>query len=203
MLISLNDLPESLRAHVATLRACVRLALDDFTTEHRNLRYRYTLRTEASIINDYMVGYAKDRFPWKLRRNLFLVQIGDDFRAKLKKLTGGWGTRNIQTNLVLQYEQQRPLALFDDMDLTHLFLGYQRNDAELSKSSIWIVCPDGKKIKWIADLTNADHAAGAIDVGIVSTTDPNVTDVRTRRIKPKVAIADDNTGEVKKDDKRE
>ena len=106
MLISLNDLPEALRAHVATLRACVRLALDDFIQQHNELKFRYTLRTEASIINDYMVWYAKDRFPWKLRRNLFLVDVGNDFRVKLKKLTGGWRTSNIQTDLVLQFERQ-------------------------------------------------------------------------------------------------
>jgi hypothetical protein len=198
MLISLNELPSALRAHVTTLRACVRLALDDFATDHTKLKFRYTLRTEASIINDYMVWYAKDRFPWKLRRNLFLVQVGPDFRAKLKKLTGGWGTRNIQTNMVLQYEQQRPMRLFDDMDLTHLFLGYQRNDAEISKSSIWLVCPQGKGIKWIADLTNADDATTTIDVGIVSPTDPNI-DAGARRIKPRVAVAEEETGESKKE----
>jgi hypothetical protein len=146
-----------------------------------------------------MVWYAKDRFPWKLRRNLFLVQIGSDFTAKLKKLTGGWGTTNIQTNMVLQYEQQRPMRLFDDMDLTHLFLGYQRNDAEISKSSIWLVCPDGKrKPKWIADLTNAEDAGNVINVGIVSPTDPSAAGTG-RRIKPKVEVAQGDTAESKKD----
>ena len=105
MLISLNELPDALRTHVSTLRACVRLALDDFATDHTALKFKYTLRTEASIINDYMVWYAKDRFPWKLKRNLFLVQVGQDFTAKLKKLTGGWQTANIQTQMVLRYEQ--------------------------------------------------------------------------------------------------
>lgn len=198
MLISLSELPEALRVHVETLRACVRLALDDFTKDHSPLRFRYTLRTEASIINDYMVWYAKDRFPWKLKRNLFLIEIEQDFRAKLKKLTGAWKTSNIQTNLVLRYEQQKPIRLFDDMDLTHLYLGYQRNDAELSKSTIWLVCPDGKRAKWIADLSTADGAE-ALDVRVAGPTDPT-PDQTARRIKPKIAVADGQTGEQKKKD---
>lgn len=198
MLISLNELPEALRAHVATLRACVRLALDDFIKNQTGLRFMYTLRTEASIINDYMVWYAKDRFSWKLKRNLFVIDVGPDYRAKLKKLTGGWKTSNIQTNLVLQYEQQKPLTLFDDMDLTHLFLGYQRNDAEISKSSIWLVCPDGKRVKWIADLTAAGESSNTMEFGIVSPTDPTPA-TTARRIKPRIAIAEGETGEKKKD----
>jgi hypothetical protein len=198
MLISLSELPETLRLHVATLRACVRLALDDFARDHNALKFRYTLRTEASIINDYMVWYAKDRFPWKLKRNLFLVQVGQDFTAKLKKLSGGWKTSNIRTQMVLQYERQQQMRLFQDMDVTHLFLGYQRNDAEISRSSVWLVCPDGSRIKWIADLTNADDASNLIDVGIVSPTDPDAG-AAGRRIKPKIAIADGDTAESKKD----
>jgi hypothetical protein len=198
MLISLSELPQALREHVETLRACVRLALDDFVKDHAALRYRYTLRTEASIINDNMVWYAKDRFPWKLKRNLFLIEIGRDFRAKLKKLTGGWKTRNIQTGLFLRYEGQKSLQLFDDLDLTNLYLGYQRNDAELSKSTIWLVCPDGKNkpAKWIADLTTVE--GGMIDVGVVVPTDP-AAEQPSRRIKPKVAIAEGATGDKKKD----
>lgn len=201
MLIGLNELPEALRGHVATLRACVRLALDDFIKEHTALRFKYSLRTEASIINDYMVWYAKNRFPWKLKRNLFLIEIGADFRAKLKKLNGGWQTSNIQTRLVLQFERQQSLALFDDLDLTHLFLGYQRNDAELSKSSIWLVCPDGKRFKWIAELT-VDEGVGGMEFAIASPTQPR-PDTGARRIKPKIAIAEGETAEKPKDSDKE
>ena len=91
------------------------------------------------------------------------------------------------------------------MDVTHLFLGYQRNDVEISKSSIWLVCPDGKRVKWIAELTSADEAGGAMEIGIVGPTDPMSGQTEGRRIKPKVAIAQGETADSKnkKDDSNE
>lgn len=194
MLIGLDELPEALRRHVASLRECVTFALGDFVKEHTRLRARYSSRTEASIIHDYMVWNAKDRFPWKLKRNLFLIQIENEFRAKLKKLDGSWHTRRIPTQLSLRFEKQLPLQgrLFDDLDFEHVFLGYQRDGAEILKSKVWLVCPDGPRhFKWIAELT-ADEAAGSVEFAVAM---PGDTDDATgRRIKPKKS-ADGEAGE--------
>lgn len=53
MLISLSELPETLRNHITALRECVRLALDDFAADHALLRVRYSSPA---------VGHAPRRF---------------------------------------------------------------------------------------------------------------------------------------------
>jgi hypothetical protein len=185
MLIDMNDLPPTLRAHMEVLRGLVRSALSEFHTTHRELRANYSARTEASIIHDYMVWQAKIAgFPWKVRRNLFLFRLGD-YAVKPKKLDTFLRPRNVPTQLVLQFEQQRALRLFDDLDLTHLFLGYQRNGAELVTSSIWLVCPDGRQIKWAAEL-RADAAAGSIEIAAPSTPG-QLVGAPVKRVKAKVA----------------
>lgn len=181
MLISLSDLPEALRKRVTTLRECVNLALADFVKLHTGLRARYSARSEASIIHDYMVAFAKDRFPWRLKRNLFLIEI-EGFRAKLKKLDGGWRPRNVQTQLVINFERQQPLRLFDDLDVEHVFLGYQRDEVETLKSKVWLVCPDGKGFKWIAELTESE-GVGSVQVAATSPVEGPAE--AARRIRPK------------------
>lgn len=196
MLIRLADLPEALRQRVSDLRACVKDALDLFVKEQRAVRHRYSERSEASIVHDYMCLCAKDRFDWSLKRNLFVIRI-EGFRAKLKKLGANWRPRNIQTQLVLQFEGQEPLRsgqsgqLFDDLDLTNLFLGYQRNEAEMQRSKIWLVCPDGKAFRWIAELTEEPGAAvGGIEFAIPPAVPAVVLDQPARRITPKKPAAE-------------
>jgi hypothetical protein len=181
-----------LKAHIAVLHGLVRSALSDFTTLQQELRNRYTARTEASIIHDYMVHHAKVAgYPWKVRRNLFLFTVGNDYLAKPKKLDKAWHTRNIRTQLVLHFEEQRALRLFDDLDMTHLYLGYQREGAELLTSSIWLVCPDGEGIRWAAEL-RAEDAAMSIEFAAPATMPdvPTGTRVRARKTesKPKTNI---------------
>jgi hypothetical protein len=180
MLISLDELPEVLGKHIAQLRGIVRQALDEFVKDHRALRYRYSTRSEASIIHDYMVWFAKQAgFAWKVKRNLFLFEVGQDFRIKPKRLSKNFQTSNIQTRLVLQFEDQRPLRLFDDLDLTNVFLGYQCDGPEIANWSIWLVEPKRKGIKWAADLSGSETAS----VSIAVATQPD--EPQGRRIKPK------------------
>jgi len=186
MLIGLEDLPTHLRAHIADMRECVRLALADFIAVHAPLRHRYSGRTEASIIHDYMADFAKERFPWKLRRNLFLLTL-DDCRVKLKKLDGRHRARNIQTNLVLQFDHQWPMRLFDDLDVTHLYLGYQRDPVEITNSSIWLVRPDGNRTAWAVELTD-DAGESAMEFAVMAATDPNA-ETSVKRVKQKKVAA--------------
>lgn len=182
MLIDMNELPELLRAYIGTLRGVVLSALDDFNTKHRELRVDYTARTEASIIHDYMVKYAKGAgFDWKIKRNLFLFFVGNDFDIKPKKLDANLHTRRIPTQLALQFERQRVLKLFDNLDLTHLYLGYQRSGAELVTSSVWLVCPEGRRVKWAAEL-RAGEAAAVVEIALPPTMP---TESEGRRVKAK------------------
>ena len=135
MLINMNELPPVLRAQLGVLRGLVHDAISDFMQHHRELRARYTARTEASIIHDYMVWHAKQTaFHWNMRRGLFLFRVGNDYSVKPKKLDRYLRPRYIPTQLALRYDGQRPMQLFDDIDLTHLYLGYQHDGAELVTS---------------------------------------------------------------------
>jgi hypothetical protein len=182
MLIRLSELPEALRKHVVTLRGFVSSALENFVGEHAPFRVKYCRRTEASIIHDYIIWHAKQAsFPHQVKRNLFLLNVENDYRVKPKKLDSSLRPRNIQTNLVLEFERNRGLRLFDDLDLTHVFLGYQRDGVELLNSPIWLVCPQGRRVKWAVELP-ADMEAATVEVAVAPTIPQEPSE---RRIKPK------------------
>lgn len=187
MLIDMNDLPPTLRVHIAALRGLVKRALEDFLKDHKMLRARYCARTEASLIHDNMVWYAKlTGLAWKLRRNLFLLRVDRDYAVKPKKLDNRLRPRNIQTQLVLDFDRQRAIRLFDDLDLTHLYLGYQLDGAELLTASIWLVCPEGKGIRWAAELRD-EPASAAVDVAVpAAPTMPPASDGKRVKRKPDV-----------------
>lgn len=177
-----SKLPPELRAALPGLRACVQNALDQYADDQLLLAHKYTRRTEANILRDYMVTQAQTRFPWKLKRNLFLICPIDDHRIKLKKLDSQLRTRNHHTQMSLRFEGQRPLRLFDDLTLVNLYLGYQRHEVEIRKSRIWLVCPRGRSIAWAIDLT-ADAVYTADTLPMTQPT-PRVA----RRIRPKIAV---------------
>jgi hypothetical protein len=147
------ELPSRLRNALPVLATCVYNALKQFAAEHALLRHRYSKLTEANLIRDYMVDEARARFPWKLKNNLFLICPIDSHRIKLKKLSPSLRTSNQPTQLVLRYDHQKPLRLFDDLDLVNLYLGYQRHEVEVLQSRIWLVCPRGQRIAWALELT--------------------------------------------------
>ena len=183
MLISVDELPDTLLEHVPDLYACVNGALADFVVAHNDRRADYTSRTEASIIHDYMVKQAKVRFPcsWTLKQNLFLIRVGQDYLVKLKRLDHHFHASRIPTNLSLQFEDQQQLPLFDDLDRTHLHLGYQVDPLELSQSPIWLVRPDGLLVGFAVELT-AGHRHQVAEALPVQA--PNA-----RRIRPKIRTA--------------
>jgi hypothetical protein len=159
-----TELPSKLRNALPELAACVFKALKQFASEHALLRHKYTKLTEANLIRDYMVAEARALFPWKLKNNLFVICPIDSHRIKLKKLTPSLRTSNQPTQLVLRYDHQKPLRLFDDMDLVNLYLGYQRHEVEILQSRIWVVCPRGQRIAWALELTQMLAGATAVSV---------------------------------------
>ena len=180
-LIAQDELPATLREYVPDLHACVRNGLDEFVAEHKVCRVDYTRRTEASIIHDYMVKHARSQFSSScvLRQNLFLIKLGQDYLVKLKRLDQHHHVSRIPTNLSLQFEGQDQMPLFDDLDRIHLYLGYQFDPIEVSKSRIWITRPEGPfLVRFAAELTD-DHL---VQVLPVHKTQP-------RRITPKVDSA--------------
>jgi len=176
-----TQLPPQLRAALPGLRECVAAALKEYASDHRLLAHKYTRRSEANLIRDYMVTQAQSRFSWKLKRNLFVITAIDDHRIKLKKLDSNLRTKNHHTQLSLRFEYQKSMRLFDDLDLVNLYLGYQRHEVEVSKSRIWLVQPRGQSIAWAIDLT------GDQQLFTVETLPSTPTAPPVRRVRPKVA----------------
>ena len=183
MLVSVDALPDTLRQHLPSLHACVKAALTDFVAAHRDRRADYTSRTEASLIHDYMVKHAKAQFPgsWTRKHNLFLIRVGQDYLVKLKRLDHHFHASRIPTHLSLKFEDQQQLPLFDDLDRTHLHLGYQVDPLAISQSTIWLVRPDGPLVRFAAELSAAGHHHQVVEaLPIQSATAP--------RIRPKPSI---------------
>lgn len=151
--MSHHEPPDDLRPYVADLCECVQSALEDFAREHGPYRHRYTTRTEASIIHDYMVDHVKRRFPFKLHQNLFLLELNGKYLIKLKKLDKQLRSRNYPTQMVLDFLTQQQLELFDLPTPINLQLGYQRHPIEVTQSKVWLTRPNGRLLDWMWPLS--------------------------------------------------
>ena len=145
-----------LKPYVDRLKRCVQDAIREFLAEQKSALYLMRGGTQASLLRDYIVKNITAEFPedepgvnHSTRRGLFLLNIKNRYFLRFKKLRGKHlRTRNIPTQLSLDYLLQRPLVLFPDLEpATHLNVGY-RPGLTLSESTIWITCPDGNVLDW-------------------------------------------------------
>jgi hypothetical protein len=120
---------------------------------------RSKLGTQAGLIRDYIVEEIKREFDGepgishRTTRNLFLLNIRNRYLLRFKKFDRRLRTRNITTQLSLDFLLQQPLSLPGMPDpATHLNVGYQPG-LTISTSTLWITCPDGRKVDWKWDIT--------------------------------------------------
>ena len=120
-------------------------------------RYRLRGLAESVIIHDYATAELDRVFDCSRKRGLFLVRL-PEHRVKVKKLDANWQPRNIPTQTFLRFMEQAQLDLFDNLWLTNIILGYQKDPIDPSRSTVWLVCPDGADgLRWVAELT--EHVA--------------------------------------------
>lgn len=136
------------------IASAIRGALSEFISDHAHLRYRYTQRTEASIIHDLMVAHLRqelDGLPgvsFLLRRNLFIVGIAGRWIFRAKRLDRVLRSKNIPTQQVLNFLGQVQLEIPGAESPTNLQIGYQREGAELATAPLWVTCPQGSQLVW-------------------------------------------------------
>jgi hypothetical protein len=145
-----------LAGYEAKFTATVRDALKEFVSEYAAKRKDLTARSERSIVHDLMVKHARVHFAGLpgvaiyFKRNLFLLGINGAYTIKLKMLDKRLRTRNNVTQLVIKFLEQRLQPTIPGCEHpTNLHLGYKLVDPiELTKSSIYITCPNGKRLEW-------------------------------------------------------
>jgi hypothetical protein len=148
--------------YVDRLRGCIKTAIANYQTEIGRFAYRHTKRSEASLIHDYMVDAVKAEFDgesgisFSTYRNLFTVNFFHKYLIKLKKHDRKLRTRNVPTQLVLDWLDQGQLDLPGMPDeATNLHLGYQPG-MTLATSKIWLTCPDGSVLDWKWELAGEE-----------------------------------------------
>lgn len=139
----------------------VRTAWGRYLKDHAEFRHAYEKRTQANIVHDYITTELSARFadhpswyPRRIRRHrLFLLDFADLYSMKVKKLDGRLTSRNVVTQLVLNFMHQAQAHLPGMDGPTSLLLGYQLNAAETEIDAVWITCPDGSRRHWEWELT--------------------------------------------------
>ncbi len=135
--------------------ACLRSAITDFLRESGPQLAFIRKGTQANLLRDYIVRNIRAEFPDGIdgirhseRHGLFLLQIGHHYALRFKKLDRRLRSRNIPTQLSLDFLLQQPLTLFPELDaVTHLNVGYQHG-LTLATSTYWITCPNGDRLEW-------------------------------------------------------
>lgn len=154
MTATIDQARGDLAPYVARLRGCITSAIASYQGEIGKFAFRHSKRSQASLIHDYMVDAIKAEFDdepgvtYSTRRNLFTVNFFHKYLIKLKKHDGRLRTRNIPTQLVLDWLDQKQLDLPGMPDeATKLHLGYQPG-MTLATSKVWLTCPDGSVLDW-------------------------------------------------------
>lgn len=186
MTASLEQTQSDLNSYEGRLRDCVVRALDEYASEIGKFAYRHSKRSQASLIHDYMVDAIQAEFAdeagikFSTKRNLFTANFFNNYLIKLKKHDRRLRTRNIPTQLVLDWLDQKQLELPGMPDeATKLHLGYQPG-ATLSASKIWLTCPDGSALDWKWELAGDEPLELPSQPG----PKPKPKPVRPRVVKP-------------------
>jgi hypothetical protein len=159
VLATLDQATTDLEPYVRRLRECVRTAIGTFQADFGPRLYKMALGTQASLIRDYIVDEIKREFDGepgvshKTSHGLFLLNIDNRYLLRFKKFDRRLRTRNIPTQLSLDFLLQQPLSLPGMPDAaTHLNVGYKPG-MTLATSTIWITRPDGGMLDWSWEIT--------------------------------------------------
>jgi hypothetical protein len=147
-------------------------ALKEFVSEYAAKRKDLSARSERSIVHDLMVKHIKLEFAdvpgvaTYFKHNLFLLGIRGAYTIKLKMLDSRLRTRNHVTQLVIKFLEQRLQPTIPGCEHpTNLHLGYKLVDpVELTKSAIYITCPNGKRLEWDWPLASKEAEKAAPSV---------------------------------------
>lgn len=191
MIRSKSQIQLDLEPHVAEIVACIRQALQDYAQKSQPLRHLISKRSQASLIHDCIVDRLLEKFGTLMdaegdlavhkggNLNQLIFKHGM-LKIRLKKFSRALKTSNIETQAVLDFKFQQ--GSFEQIPApTNLNLGYQMVDeASVTSATIWITCPNGDRVGWSWELSEAE----------VATTTQHVAeilpfDTTTPRVQPK------------------
>ena len=163
MLISYSQASYALSPYMSELHALILDAWNDsqsLISSNMQAVISTSARTRASQVHDFFVTRAiefaegKDGIFFVKKNGMFILvfpSIYGPIAVRFKKLDKDGFSRNIPTQQVLDFKNQMPLK---GMEVTHnLEIGYVLTDAQDAISSIVMVCPSGKAIYWMAEIT--------------------------------------------------
>jgi hypothetical protein len=138
--------------------ACVRGVIEDFLAKYKKRLHEMSARSKASIINDMLRSAFEARFldrkgiTFYRKRGAFLVNFHDNWTIKLKKFKAGLAVSNIETQAVIDFNDQKPPEQ-DTLpgwppEPTNLLLGYQPHGVEYANATLHLVCPASRGIHW-------------------------------------------------------
>ncbi len=187
MIRSREQAKADLAQYEAKFTAAIKAALKEFVSDYAAQRKDLSARSERSIVHDLMVKHVTREFAGVpgvaafLKRNLFTLGVRGVYTIKLKKLDTRLRTRNHSTQLVVKYlEQHFQPAIPGCEHPTNLHLGYKLADPmELTKSAIYITCPNGTRLEW--DWPLAEESAETLP-SVVPFVLPKTPLVRHRKI---------------------
>jgi hypothetical protein len=183
MLATLDQAQVDLEPYIARLRRCVKDGISQFQADYGPRLYKIQLGTQAGLVRDYIVEEIKTEFDgeagvsYSTTRNLFLLNVGNRYFLRFKKLDRRLRTRNIPTQLSLDFLLQQPLSLPGMPDpATHLNVGYKPG-LTLATSTVWVTCPDGPALEWQWEISEKGEP---IQFPI-----PSATEARRSRVRPR------------------
>jgi hypothetical protein len=155
MTVTQQQAEADLAPYIVRLEGSVQGAIAEFLREEAAKLAFWRRTTVSNALRDYIVRNIKAEFPdgeegivHKERGGLFLLTIKDRYALRFKKLDRRLRSRNILTQLTLDFLFQKPLTLFPELEeVVHLNVGYQPGPT-LAMSTVWITQPAGPDLAW-------------------------------------------------------
>ncbi len=186
-----ESLPTELVRYEGKFTATLQRGIATFQQRYGLYRGTMTRTGERMAVHDCLREAAKVEFPgeYEERGQLFqLILAQGRYRVRLKKLDRNLCTSNIATNTAFDFMTQPDSStsglLFPDLRPISLVLGYVPNNMDITTSVLWLTQPQGLDIgpQWQYRLADAGTA-----VQVIPVTQPDSSDGRTRRVRPRAA----------------
>lgn len=172
-----DSLPEDLQPLEPTIIRMMRDGLNLYHKRFGHIEATSTIRSVRSNIHDCLAEVGKQTFPYQIKGNLFLLQIGR-YLVRPKKFSENLEISNYPTQAVFDFVNQTAYHLFPELAPINLCVGYVPDQFDVRNSTIWIIQtgPDGWEYQFRAEATTTQ-------LPIPSPTDPNA--LPKSRVKPK------------------
>lgn len=149
-----DEAEEFFAPHIDRIATALLSGIYEHDASDSGLRAKQTSRTRSSSINDLIVHHAQVGFGgvgnvrWRRKFGARELVLDNTYCMRFKKLGSGLRPLSEATQLFMDFLGQVQQMLPKTPDpLTNVVAGYVMNK-EGVVSSIWIVCPDGRRNKW-------------------------------------------------------